>query len=242
MLDEHRFYVYEWYIIGTDKVFYVGKGTGKRRFDISSRNPNFKRLHNDFETESRIVKDNLTEEEAEYLEAKHMLQRKVEGNVLVNTIDEYDYIDWDDFDDQTMNYIDEECDDTEWEQIKSRSIVPYIKVSDFVRCYYGMPNNLQFDTIDIDDLVCFFHLRSTEQRNNRVQEEVSFLKKEIEKAGGKITKSKCKSTKYIVEFDIPDYEEVVEKRNNGFKVIHALDLILFFNNGKTYQYKSKPGY
>ena len=242
MANANKYYVYEWYVVDTGKVFYVGKGTGKRRFDVSTRNPNFQRLHSDFNTASRIVYDNLTEDEAINLEAKHMLQRKVEGNVLVNTIDEYDFIDWDDFDELTMNFIEKECDDTEWEQIKQRTIIPYIKVSDFLRCYYGMPEDVQFDLINKDELVCFFHLRSTEQRNMRVQEEVSFLKQEIERSGGRVTKTKGKSTKYIVEFDIPDYEEVLERRNEGFKVIHSLDLILFFNNGKPYHYKNNPGY
>ena len=45
--------------------------------------------------------------------------------------------------------------------------------------------------------------------------------------------------KYIVEFEIPSYDEVTFYRTEGYKVIHALDLIKHINNGSLLNYKSK---
>ena len=176
MEDTNRFYVYEWYIVDSNKIFYVGKGTGKRQYNISSRNPDFKQLCKDFKTKSRVVYDNLTEDEAIELEARHMLKRKIEGEILVNTIDEYDFIDWDDFDDKTMAFIDKECDDSEYKSIIKREFVPYIKVRDFIKRYYDYPSDIRFDSVDIDNLFCFLNTKSEELHNNRIQEEVAFIK------------------------------------------------------------------
>lgn len=61
---ENKFYVYEWYNIDTKEVFYVGKGCGKRYMETAHRNQKFLDYINSHNVESRIVIDNLTEEEA----------------------------------------------------------------------------------------------------------------------------------------------------------------------------------
>ena len=61
---ENKFYVYEWYNIDTKEVFYVGKGCGKRYTETAHRNQTFLDYINSHNVESRIVIDNLTEEEA----------------------------------------------------------------------------------------------------------------------------------------------------------------------------------
>lgn len=63
-MEETKFYVYEWYNIDTNYVFYVGKGCGKRYLEIKRRNQLFKEYCLDNEVDVRIVKNNLTEEEA----------------------------------------------------------------------------------------------------------------------------------------------------------------------------------
>lgn len=63
-MEEKKFYVYEWYNVDTNYVFYVGKGCGKRYREISHRNKIFKEYCMENNVDSRIVKDNLTEEEA----------------------------------------------------------------------------------------------------------------------------------------------------------------------------------
>lgn len=59
-----KFYVYEWYNIDTNEVFYVGKGCGNRYKITSRRNQFFLEYIKNHNTASRIVRDKLTEEEA----------------------------------------------------------------------------------------------------------------------------------------------------------------------------------
>jgi len=59
-----KFYVYEWYNVDTEEVFYVGKGSKKRKDQIKNRNKNFLTYIETHNVLSRIVKDNLTEMEA----------------------------------------------------------------------------------------------------------------------------------------------------------------------------------
>lgn len=58
------YYVYEWYFKDTGKVFYVGKGKGRRYKEKKDRNDKFIKYVNKFECESRKVYINLTEDEA----------------------------------------------------------------------------------------------------------------------------------------------------------------------------------
>lgn len=59
-----EYYVYEWYVIETDEVFYIGKGKNKRAENIQNRNKFFKDMYNSHNCNFRIKIDNLTEEEA----------------------------------------------------------------------------------------------------------------------------------------------------------------------------------
>lgn len=61
---ESIFYVYEWFINNTGEVFYVGKGTGERCFEYKRRNKMFKDFYNSHNCSVRIIKENLTEQEA----------------------------------------------------------------------------------------------------------------------------------------------------------------------------------
>jgi hypothetical protein len=64
-MDEHKdYYVYVWYIKGTNEVFYVGKGKGKRYKELSSRNKFFIDMYEAHECDVKKVYENLTESEA----------------------------------------------------------------------------------------------------------------------------------------------------------------------------------
>lgn len=65
----NNFYVYEWYIINTDEVFYVGKGKGKRAKERKN-NKFFIDMCNTHNCDFRIKIDNLTEEKAFEYEKK----------------------------------------------------------------------------------------------------------------------------------------------------------------------------
>lgn len=59
-----KYYVYEWYIIETNEVFYVGKGTGNRYKSLKSRNKFFIDMYKSHNCNVRKIYENLTEEES----------------------------------------------------------------------------------------------------------------------------------------------------------------------------------
>lgn len=61
---ENKYYVYEWYNVDTNEVFYVGKGCGKRAYDIKHRNHKFNEYYNTHNTNVRILFSELSENEA----------------------------------------------------------------------------------------------------------------------------------------------------------------------------------
>ena len=65
-LEEKRFYVYVWYKKDSNEVFYVGKGTGKRKDDKTPdrRNKYFMNVVDKYECSNRIIEEKLTNEEA----------------------------------------------------------------------------------------------------------------------------------------------------------------------------------
>lgn len=54
-MEERKFYVYEWYIINTGEVFYVGKGTGNRYKSLNSRNYFFQCMYNSHDCDVRKI-------------------------------------------------------------------------------------------------------------------------------------------------------------------------------------------
>ena len=78
-MEENKFYVYEWYNVDTNYVFYVGKGCGKRYREIAHRNKVFKEYCMENNVDSRIVKDNLSETDAFAYEAELTYYYKAKG-------------------------------------------------------------------------------------------------------------------------------------------------------------------
>ena len=64
MDNERVYYVYIWYIVETNEVFYVGKGKGKRYKDTSNRNKFFRDMYTSHNCNVRKIHENLTEFEA----------------------------------------------------------------------------------------------------------------------------------------------------------------------------------
>ena len=60
----NNFYVYEYFIIDTDEVFYVGKGTGNRVKELHNRNNYFKNVYKKYKCDFRFYKTCLTNKEA----------------------------------------------------------------------------------------------------------------------------------------------------------------------------------
>lgn len=73
------FYVYEWYIIETGEIFYVGKGCKKRKGSLSKRNKLFKEVYKNNKCSNRIVKEFDNEEDAFKYEHKRITELKKIG-------------------------------------------------------------------------------------------------------------------------------------------------------------------
>lgn len=58
------FYVYEYYKKDNNEVFYVGKGTGNRMYELHNRNRYFDSVYNKYDCDVRLVYNNLTNEDA----------------------------------------------------------------------------------------------------------------------------------------------------------------------------------
>lgn len=75
----NNFYVYEWFIVETGEIFYVGKGVNNRVTSMKDRNDYFKNIRKKYECNYRFVKKNLMEEEAYELELEYGLFLKSKG-------------------------------------------------------------------------------------------------------------------------------------------------------------------
>lgn len=78
------FYVYEWYIKDTNEIFYVGKGSNRRKGQISQRNKLFKEFIKQYQCDNRIIKEFDNEEDAFIYENKRILELKEMGQCKCN--------------------------------------------------------------------------------------------------------------------------------------------------------------
>ncbi|NBI31002.1 NUMOD3 domain-containing DNA-binding protein [Chengkuizengella marina] len=78
------FYVYEWFIVDTFEVFYVGKGNGIRRFELHNRSKYFNNVYNKYNCAVRLVHQHLTNEEACKLEIERIAELKCIGQARCN--------------------------------------------------------------------------------------------------------------------------------------------------------------
>lgn len=84
--SEKRYYVYVWYYKDTEQVFYVGKGTGKR-FRTRKRNNAFNEIVENNDCDCKIIKNNLTEQQAFELEIETIASYRSKGIELINVLD-----------------------------------------------------------------------------------------------------------------------------------------------------------
>lgn len=84
---ERKYYVYVWFYKDTEKVFYVGKGTKYRYRSKKRDNPKLVEIINNCECDSKIIKGNLTEEEAFECEKKTIALYRAQGHPLINIQD-----------------------------------------------------------------------------------------------------------------------------------------------------------
>lgn len=88
MLDpERRYYVYVWYTLDTNEIFYVGKGTGNRYKTRKRENSFFMNILNSHECDSKVIIDNLTEQEAYETEIFYIKYYRKYSRILTNVSD-----------------------------------------------------------------------------------------------------------------------------------------------------------
>lgn len=80
------YYVYEWYIVLTGEIIYVGKGT-RNRYKVRKHNKFFNDMIRRFECSSRIIKEFDTEKEAFEYEFERIRDLKTKGQCVCNIYD-----------------------------------------------------------------------------------------------------------------------------------------------------------
>lgn len=78
------FYVYEYYKRENDEVFYVGKGTKRRMYELHNRSKYFNAVYAKYDCDVRIFKDGLTNEEACKIERSRISVLKTIGQAYCN--------------------------------------------------------------------------------------------------------------------------------------------------------------
>lgn len=79
-----RYYVYEWFVVETNEIFYVGKGTKNRYKTRKRQNKFFMNFLNSHNCESRILFDGLSETDAYQKEIETISNYKRLGYRLTN--------------------------------------------------------------------------------------------------------------------------------------------------------------
>lgn len=79
----NKYYVYEWYRLDTNEIFYVGKGY-RNRYKVRKHNRYFNQMICDYECDSRIVKEFETEQEAFQYEFDRINELKSKGECSCN--------------------------------------------------------------------------------------------------------------------------------------------------------------
>ena len=77
------FYVYEWYVVESGEIFYVGKGT-RNRYKVRKHNKFFNDFITRYNCDSRIIKEFKTEKEAFEYEYERINELKCIGQCVCN--------------------------------------------------------------------------------------------------------------------------------------------------------------
>jgi hypothetical protein len=79
-------YIYGHYTTDTDKLFYIGKGTGRRAWSNRGRNPYWKRTADKHGLSVKILHDHLSDEDAYILEAQLIAEERTNPDTILTNI------------------------------------------------------------------------------------------------------------------------------------------------------------
>ena len=211
-----KFYVYEWLTADSKKVFYVGKGTGRRYKHILSdmdrdRGKEYAELQDAFGIEHRFVAECLTDFEACLYELCLIIQRTDEGEILLQSANNPAILKyWDDI--LQMRQL---C--------AARIFEPKIYVDAYHKRYWNVQQP-EFDHADKSALKKVHLSASFSGDSEKTKLEMDILKNQIELSGGIVYKTLAKSVKTIIEFDCLDYRKYKKYKSMGLNVFHAYDV------------------
>lgn len=213
---ERKYYVYEWFTRDSGKVFYVGKGTGRRYrhilYDMKRpRGAEYKELQDTFGIDYRFLAKDLTSREAEIYELCMVIERADAGEVL-------------------LQFANNPGVATYWDKVEkiksaciSRAFTPQILVSDYRRRYLGVEPPA-YDRFDMSRLHVTLRASFSQSSAETIQE-MGKLRELISAAGGRAYATVAKGTQAIVEFDCMDYDKYVQYKSAGLMVYHAFDVM-----------------
>lgn len=213
---ESKYYVYEWFTRDTGKVFYVGKGTGRRYRHIIAdmkrpRGKEYQELQDAFGIEYRFLIEGVTSFEAELYELCVIIERTDAGEVLLQSA----YNPGDTWYSAAAEAMMPVC--------TRRDFVPEIIVSKYRSRYFGVEPP-GYDAVDKARLAVTFKASLT-SGSLATTHEMERTKELIARSGGKVFATVAKGTQAIVEFDCMDYEQYMKYKSLGLLVYHAFDVV-----------------
>ena len=211
---KRKFYVYEWFTKDKEKVFYVGKGTGRRCKHILSdivdyglKCYRYQVLQDNFGIDYRIVADKLTSLEAEIYEVCWIRERYYQGEVLLQSVN-------------VPNTLDA---DLKSQQL--RNFTPTIKICDYKRRYFDVAEAVDFDAVELELLRYTTFLFSC--CDSYVEQEKELIMDYLDSCGGRVYTTLAKNAKSVIEFGILDYDEYKELKEKGYVVYHSFRVLDF---------------
>lgn len=218
------YYVYEWFIKDSQKVFYVGKGKGDRY--KQDKNYYFKKVKENFDCDVRFIKTNLTEYESLLLEEEWIAKRAQEGHVLTNIV--------------TPNALGAFEKPEEFTYMQT----PKISISRVDREYFGV-KDVSYDKINLETLLKTHIYRTScaglgklysnsnkefipqEECEKIINELITKVVQYIEGKGGRVYKSRAKSVRSIINYGVMTYETYLHFKEKGYDVYHLIDVLKF---------------
>ena len=210
--NDKKYYVYEFRVIGTDDVVYVGRGTGSRHQD-KRRNALFNDFIKDFPVKSHIVKDGLTFTEAADIEWDLVRQRKAEGHALIQFETPFDDDEMDEHDEMIAS-------------LRSRQFKPYIYTHPIFPKFYKIEIPT-YDEVTLDDLMLTTFLHRGWIVKGYTDAEEQTIKNYLDQVGGRLYSGITKGCRSVIEFGALFYQRHQQLKNKGLKVFHSLDVLDF---------------
>lgn len=220
--NERRFYVYEWFTKDEEKIFYVGKGTGKRYNHIlsdmkKSRGIYYKELQDIFGIDYRIVAKNLTNLEAEIYEICWIHERTSQGEVLIQFVD--------------MPY-DLKSDKKLRKKYKKRDFIPKIEISKYRQRYFDITEEPSYDSVKLKSLLRTHFLSSNSMVAPYISDEKNEIENYINSCGGRVYVTLAKSAKSVIEFGDLNYERYCKLKEKGYEIYHSFHVIDYIKNNQ----------